>query len=281
MDRFADVKARLLSIAAQDATLQAVIMIGSGSRQDTPADEFSDLDLIIATTRPEDWLCGDMPDRLGDVRIAFTEPTLGGGTERRILYAGSLDVDLIVFTPGQLKKAVLDGVAGWVMNRGYCVMHDEMGVSPLLARHVPPAAGFTPMGEAEFANVVNDFFFHAVWADKKLRRGEIWTAKMCIDAYLKRLLLRVLELARCGERDVWHDGRFLDRWAGEETTAALRRCFARYDAQEMASALRETVLLFIARGREAAKRQGYAWPARAEDAARTMLGLDYSPCDGV
>ena len=58
-------------------------------------------------------------------------------------------------------------------------------------------------------------------------------------------------------------------------------CFARYDAQEMAAALRATVLLFIARGREAAQKHAYAWPVRAEDYARMLLGLDYSPDDGV
>ena len=56
MDRYAEIKARLLSLAQADDTLQAVIAIGSSTRSDVPADEFSDLDLIIATTRPEDWL---------------------------------------------------------------------------------------------------------------------------------------------------------------------------------------------------------------------------------
>ena len=271
MDRFADVKARLLSIAAQDATLQAVIMIGSGTRQDTPADEFSDLDLIIATTRPEDWLCGDCPGQLGDMRISFTEPTLGGGTERRMLYEGSLDVDLIVFTPDQLTQAILDGPAGWVMNRGYQVLHDTMGAAELIARHIRPETAFTPMGEAEFINVVNDFFFHAVWADKKLRRGELWTAKMCMDAYMKRLLLRVIELERCPHTDVWHDGRFLDRWAGEDTKHALAECFAHYDPADMAQALRSTVRLFARVARQAAAAHGYAYPEGAEDHASQLL----------
>lgn len=109
MDRFADIRARLQGIAAQEASLKAVIVIGSGTRQEIPADEFSDLDLIIATTHPEDWLYGNMPDRLGEMRMSFTEPTLGGGRERRMLFEGSLDVDLIVFTPEQLTQAVLDG----------------------------------------------------------------------------------------------------------------------------------------------------------------------------
>lgn len=285
MDRFADIRARLMAIAAQDATLQAVIAIGSATRQNTPADEFSDLDLIIATTRPEDWLYGDMPARLGEMHISFTEPTLGGGTERRMLYEGSLDVDLIVFTPDQLAQAILEGPAGWVMNRGYQVLHDTMGVAALIAQHIRPAVAFTPMGEAEFANVVNDFFFHAVWADKKLRRGEVWTAKMCIDAYLKHLLLRVIELDRCLYADVWHDGRFLDRWAGEDTKHALAECFAHYDPADMLQALLSTVRLFGRVARRAAAAHGYAYPAAAEAYAAQLLygdkALDYSPPDGV
>lgn len=272
MDRFADIRARLLAIAAQDTTLKAVIAIGSGTRQDTPADEFSDLDLIIATTRPEDWLYGDLPARLGDLRISFTEPTLGGGTERRMLYEGSLDVDLIVFTPDQLTQAILEGPAGWVMNRGYQVLHDTMGATELIAQHIRPAVSFEPMGEAEFANVVNDFCFHAVWADKKLRRGELWTAKMCIDAYLKRLLLRVIELACCTEADVWHDGRFLDSWAGEDTIAALAGCFAHYAQADMAQSLRNTARLFGRVARQAAAAHGYAYPQGAEDYAVQLLG---------
>lgn len=285
MDRYAQIKANLMRIAQEDATLQAVIAIGSSTRTDVPADEFSDLDLIIATTRPEAWLCGDMPGRLGDVRISFTEPTLGGGVERRMLYAGSLDVDLIVFTPEQLMRAILEGPAGWVMNRGYAVLHDAMGAAELIAQHITPAAAFTPMGEAEFVNAVNDFFFHAVWADKKLRRGEIWTAKMCIDAYLKRLLLRVIELGHCSTEDVWHDGRFLDRWAGEDTRHALAECFAHYDPLDMAQALRSTVRLFGREARRAAAAHGYAYPQGAEAYAAQLLNgeeaLDYSPADGV
>ena len=281
MDRFADIRARLQGIAAQEASVKAVIVIGSATRQEVPTDEFSDLDLIIATTQPEDWLYGNMPDRLGEMRMSFTEPTLGGGTERRMLFEGSLDVDLIVFTPEQLTQAVLDGQAGWVMNRGYAVLHDTMGASELIARHIRHKVEFTPMKEAEFTDVVNDFFFHAVWADKKLRRGEIWTAKMCIDAYMKRLLQRVIELDRCTETDVWHDGRFLDRWAGEETTAALTGCFARYAPAGMTAALRETVRLFARVGRDAARKHCYAWPSQAQEYAESLLGLDYSPSNGV
>lgn len=286
MERYAQILERLMKIAAKDVTLRAVIAIGSGVRSDVPADEYSDLDLIIAADSPKKWLYGDLPHQLGEVRISFVEPTLGGGMERRMLYEGSLDVDLIVFTPEQLLQAVRDGTAACVMNRGYTVLHDTMDVSLLIVQHVQPGTAFTPMEEDEFVNMVNDFFFHAVWAEKKLRRGEWWTAKMCIDAYLKRLLLRVLELAHCKETDVWHDGRFLDRWAGKAAADALKTCFAHYEPQDMADALRSTCGLFGRMARQAAQAHGYAYPVSVEEYAASFLSamqqrLDYSPGDGV
>lgn len=57
------------------------------------ADEYSDLDVVIATKKPEGWLYGDYPEKLGIVKISFVEATLGGGKERRTLYDGSLDVE--------------------------------------------------------------------------------------------------------------------------------------------------------------------------------------------
>jgi aminoglycoside 6-adenylyltransferase len=73
-------------LAEQDENIRAVIAIGSSVRSDVPADEFSDLDLIIATRDTEKWYSGEYPNRLGDVSISFIEPTLGGGRERRCIY---------------------------------------------------------------------------------------------------------------------------------------------------------------------------------------------------
>lgn len=111
-DRYAEIKARILELANVDEGIKAVIAIGSSTRSEVKADEYSDLDLIIAAEDTEKWLYGDIPERLGDMRISFVEPTLGGGKERRVLYKNALDVDMIVFTPEQLIAATKEGVAG-------------------------------------------------------------------------------------------------------------------------------------------------------------------------
>lgn len=264
-DRYAQIRSKILELATSDDGIKAVVAIGSSTRSEVKADEYSDLDLIIAAEDTEKWLYGDIPERLGDMKISFVEPTLGGGKERRVLYKNALDVDMIVFTPEQLVAAAREGVAGWVCNRGYTVLYDTMGISELLGEYVRSEVNYSQLTETEYINLVNDFCFHIVWASKKILRGELWTAKMCIDAYLKNDLLRMLEMYTVNKykSDVWHDGRFLDSWADELIKCSLPKCFAHYDSEDMIAAMAETKTLFSKTAKEVAELRSYAYPDTA------------------
>ncbi len=272
-DKYHEIKRRLLLLAEKRAEIKAVVAIGSSTRSDVPADEYSDLDLIIATDDTESLLYGNLPAELGNVKISFVEPTLGGGIERRVLYGGWLDVDMIVFTTEQFLNAVNDGTANWVMNRGYTVLHDRIGATELLKQKINAEILKPDFSEGEFQNLASNFYFHTVWAAKKLLRGEFWSAKMCLDSYLKNLLLKVLEVhaATKNHADVWHDGRFLDRWADEEIRAELKNCFARYDKADMKNALKSTHRLFAKIAKETAALKNFAYPDEAEKFSKEFL----------
>lgn len=272
-DKYHEIKQRLLLIAEKHAEIKAVVAIGSSTRSDVPADEYSDLDIMIVTDDTDSWLYGNLPAELGDVKISFVEPTLGGGMERRVLYGGWLDVDMIVFTAGQFLNAVNDGTANWVMNRGYAVLHDRIGAAKLLKQKISLEIHKSDFSEGEFQNLASNFYFHTVWAAKKLLRGELWSAKMCIDSYLKNLLLKVLEVhvAAKYRADVWHDGRFLDRWADEEIRVELKNCFARYDKDDMKNALKSTHRLFARTAKETAALKNFAYPDEAEKFSNDFL----------
>ena len=96
---------------------------------------------------------------------------------------------------------------------------------------------------------------------------------MCLDSYLKNLLLKVLEVhaATKNHADVWHDGRFLDRWADEETRAELKNCFARYDKNDMKNALKSTHRLFAKIAKETAALKNFAYPSEAEKFSNDFL----------
>ena len=54
-DRYSDILTSLCGYARRDDDIRAVIAIGSSVRESTPADEYSDLDLIVVTELPEKW----------------------------------------------------------------------------------------------------------------------------------------------------------------------------------------------------------------------------------
>ncbi|WP_295154849.1 aminoglycoside 6-adenylyltransferase [uncultured Ruminococcus sp.] len=274
-DNYSDIKSKLTALAQQDNDMTAVIAIGSSTRKNVPSDEYSDLDLIIVTSAPESWYSGEYPKKLGDVRISFIEPTLGGGKERRAIYDEGRDVDMLIFTPEQFEKCLREGVAQWVMNRGYSILYAHDALVELIKEHIRLEVSPPDMSGEEFLNMVNDFYFHNIWAYKKLRRGEIWSAKMCVDGYLKDRLLKVAELycVKKHGKDVWHDGRFFDRWADEDILAEIRQCFARYDAADIETALYNTHKLFARLARELAAMLNVTYPETAEETARSFCGF--------
>ena len=273
MDRYIDIKKKIIEYASQDEDIKTIIVIGSSTRVEVKADEYSDLDLIIVSENPDRWYSGEYPKLLGDVRISFIEPTLGGGKERRCIFDEDRDVDMIIFTQSQFEEALKTGVASWVMNRGYEVLYDAIAIEKEIGHYVKNGHSNPDMTAEEFDNMLNDFFFHNIWASKKLLRGELWSAKMCVDAYLKNYLLKAIELY-CYENagtDVWHDGRFIDKWAGEQISDELKKCFAHYEKLDVLNALKATNNLFEELTRKIAVKRGYIYPEEAAKCARTYL----------
>ena len=275
MDKYFQIKSKILESANSDDDIKAIVAIGSSTRSEVKADEYSDLDIFIVTTNTEPWFSGEYPKKFGDVKISFIEDTLGGGKERRCIYDEDKDVDMILLTPEQFVAAIEEGVAQWVMNRGYEVLYDSMDFTSLLKEHISHSVTAPSMNKEEFLNMINDFYFHNIWAYKKLKRGEIWSAINCVDSYLRRYLLRSIELycSKVNGLDVWHDGRFIDSWAGEEIISELKECFAHYDREDILRALIRMHELFSRLTRELAELEGYDYPEVAEKCAKAYLGI--------
>jgi aminoglycoside 6-adenylyltransferase len=272
-DRYEHILERFLAWARTRQDLRAAIVLGSQARDDRPADEFSDLDLALVSTDPGSYLRETAwLERLGTPLLTFVEgQAVGTGLERRVLFEGDLDVDFAVVG--------LEEVAGWasggippeiaaVLARGFrfAVDKDGLEASMGLGSLDPSGAEPPPDGDA-FVSLCHDFLYHALWAAKKLRRGELWVAKWCVDGYMKLQLLRMLEWhARVGDgRDTWHNGRFLESWADPRAMAELPEAFARYDPEEVGLALRKTVEIFRWVAKEVATELGHRYPEGADE----------------
>jgi aminoglycoside 6-adenylyltransferase len=264
---------RIFAWAENCPEVRAAIIIGSQARTDRPADRWSDLDLVLVVPDPAfllartDWL-----DAIAPHWLTFLEPTAtGDGTERRVLFEGGLDVDFVPIPLEAIEQII---ARGWpedavgTLRRGMRIALDKDS----LTERLPPLPAETNMfvapSQAEFGELVSDFVYHAVWTAKKLRRGELATAKSCLDSYMKRRLLRMMEwharATRGDSVDTWHEGRFLELWADPRAIEGLRQAFAHYDEADVRRALFATLELFRWLAVETAETWGYAYPHEAD-----------------
>lgn len=213
--------------------VRAIVVVGSQARISSPADEFSDVDLVLFVDQPEPYLRQDIWLRqFGKPLLTLLEAKLHAGVhERRVLFCDGLEVDFAIL-PAALAVAV-PPETDVVLRRGYRILYGEIAVTDVAAG---AAKGVAPK-QPQLDELCNDFWYHTLWAAKKLRRGELLFAKQVCDCYLTA---RLVDLARwrAYDRETWHTYRFFEWWAGEDIVESLSRIFARYDAADIARALR-------------------------------------------
>lgn len=237
---------------------------------------FSDrADVYLSTT---DWL-----PEIGEVWMTFLEDTaVGGGTERRVLFAEALDVDFSIFPLSALDNLLQNADVRSVLQRGVHVIVDKdnffQGI--FTVSRAAEKLYILPTQQA-FTNEVNDFWYHAVLATKKLLRGELWIAQSICDGYMKRQLLQLVEWHAKSKHgphyDTWFGGgRMLEQWADERVIASLRHCFAHYEAKDVRRALLKTMDLFRLVAMETAEQLTYAYPQTADEQATRWVATKLS-----
>ena len=283
---YGEIVERFRTWANEEPAVRAALIVGSQARAVAPADQWSDLDLVVFHTDPEQFLTSTAWfHRFGTVVLSTVERTaILNSRERRVLYSDGRDVDFAVFPSAAMAFMLQSPEALGVLGKGCEVLLDKdgnFGQLPALLEGRPPDLPRLP-SEGDFQSCVADFWYHVLWAAKKLRRGEVWLAKMVCDGYLKQLLIPMIEwqaIARRGHKvDVWRDGRFLDRWAPEDVRAHLPATFAQYNQKDLARALDETARLFSRQARDVARAQRWTYPDSAEASvlalvSKTLNGL--------
>jgi aminoglycoside 6-adenylyltransferase len=274
---------RLTAWAETQDGIRAAVLIGSRARADHPADEWSDLDVLLvvrdmaAYTGQAEWVA-----QVGEPWLTFIEQTGDGRSlERRALFAGGLDVDFAFFPDEALRQMFEHGAppdALDVFRRGARVLIDKDGLAArMLAAAREPAQLPAPPSEGEFLQCVNDFWYHTLWTAKHLRRGELWWAKSGCDERLKYLLRQMLEWqARAAQgpgHDTWLRGRFLEEWADPRALAELPGVYAHYDAEDVWRALLATMDLFRWTSQEVEERLGFSYPTTGAEHAAELVGV--------
>ena len=259
-----------IGYANQSENIRAAMIVGSRARKETPADDYSDLDLVIFAKNPErllyetDWL-----SEIGEYHITFIEDQANGnGKERRVMFYDALDVDFPILPIVDINEMLKDKSTMKIIMNGVKILLDKDDILTGIDRlHLEKEPEKTPeLSETEFDNMMNDFWYHCIWSTKKLLRGEYWTAKMCVDRYMKNILLRMIEVYSAEDgKEIWYNGRFIEHWTKPEIIKLLDDCFAHYNKKDILHALKGTMNLFSVISRKNAQKLNYEYPQKAED----------------
>jgi aminoglycoside 6-adenylyltransferase len=239
---------RVIAWVASAEWIEAAALFGATERRDRPADEWSDLDVLLVVPDPTEVVeDGAWPLEIGPAWISLVhDAPLPGIRVRQVLYEPGHDVDWVPVSWSDVDALSSDELAE-VFGHGLRILRDPQGRLARALHAVGSNAGPSLPSEASFAWVVDDFLYQVVWAVKRLRRGELWRAKDDVDGYLKRHLLTMLTwhaLARDPATTVFPEGRRLDAWVDPVAVARLPDTFARWDPQDIGRAILATLDLF-------------------------------------
>jgi aminoglycoside 6-adenylyltransferase len=239
--------------------IRVVLLIGSRARRDHPADDLSDLNLVLFTRdiqayhAPPDWLA-----EVGVVWVSVPHPRDDGYPEYLAIYEGGCKLDFNFFPLPMLEELV-----HWnALRRGYHILLDKDG----LAGQLPPSPFASPAREKPsreaFETVVITFWYNAYQVAKSIRRGELWVVQTR-DHDLKAGLLQMVEWQVQAQHDwntdTWHGGRFLSEWVSAPVYESLRETFAHLEAEDHWRALLAGMRVFRQLAAEIAPLLGYTY----------------------
>ena len=274
--------------AQTEQVIRMALVVGSRARVDHPADEWSDLDIVLIVTDAKPYLSEvSWIESIGNPWLTFVEETAGGLLmERRVLFEGGLDVDFLPIPLDIFRQVVEMGVTPDTANlfgRGVRVLFDKDGLSAKLEVFKGEGQLLQSPSEVELLEVVNDFWYHTVWTAKHLRRGELWWAKGCCDGHLKWLLLRMTEwharVMKGQGCDTWMRGRFFEEWADPRALEELGEAFAYYDKDDLWRALYVTMSLFRWLSVDVAEQLDYSYPTFGAERATELVESLFSEKD--
>ncbi len=266
---------KFVSWAQTVEDIRAAFIVGSRARTDHPADEWSDMDIIIFSTKPNFYLSNkEWLNNMGELWTSFVSQTAGGDFECLTLFEGGWQVDFVIDSVDNLKQMVESKTIPDNFHRGVRVIIDKDRVSQHIMPKYCKAPKSLTLSEDLFLQYANMFWFIALYMAKQILRNDLWVVKVR-DGNLKEILLQMIEwhekMKNGSEYDTWHAGRFVCEWASEDTQVELNNSFGHFDRSDSWKALMATITLFKRLSHDIAQKMNYSYPYDLETNIRKWL----------
>lgn len=240
--------------------LKAAYVIGSQGRVARRADEWSDLDILLYTDQPDDYLTSTaFAESLGMVWNSIVVKNPCGDDERQTIYEGGFKLDLVLKDFADYEKHLEnETVPGYLQRGAQLIVENDERANKLLPEEIAPPSK-EPITQEGLDQLNQKFWFVTMAISKQLLRKENWAAK-AYDGEYHQLLLQVVEwfeMALRGEDyDTWHDGRYLEEWVEPAIYDELIGTFVGFDTDSNWDALQNSMNLFTRLARSIATKKG-------------------------
>lgn len=255
--------------------IKAAFVVGSRARHDHPADDYSDLDIVMYTSSPQPYLMDSKwVEHIGKPICSFVYQTAGGDPERLCLFEGGWQVDFVIHPYNKLQDMIRTQSIPTFFHRGVRTLIDKEKMSVNIIPKSFKKPEQNKINEEVFIQHVNMFWFTTLYTAKQIMRKEMWVAK-ARDGNIKELLLQMMEwyskTINGDDYDTWHAGRFLNEWAPEDVLVELSHCFGHYDEQDSLRALNATLTLYSRISQHIANTLNYAYPVHIEKSVKDWI----------
>ena len=265
--------------AHAQSDIKALVQIGSRVQGTGRADQWSDFDYQLITSRPERYLDGSFARQIAHCWAVGINRAFGNVTKVSAVYADSLEVDFVVLKQWEVRAATtalrfanterwwplplrrgtedLRRVAGlgWKMVKGGRSWEDRYGrIKSFRA----------PLGERKFYELCGEFWSQMVWARKKIARGEFLAAQRAFHEILFEHTLCLLEeevVLKGGDAKPF--GRHAEDWLSPDRLRAAKISVSP-DHDSLLAALKGVSVLFSGVSEAVAKNQGWEFKSHAE-----------------
>ena len=252
---------RILAWAEQEEAVRIVAITSTRGRPEGPPDELSDYDVVLVIEDIERF----------DPTAAYGSPAARWGDEsdvhgaksffRGVVYEDGTKIDWTLWPPQAAELIAKHGLTD-NLDMGYRVLLDRDGATARWSQ--PTRTAHTPRKptEAEYVELVEEFWWSATYVVKAVARGEQFFARFILDvdmtySVLRRMLEWLIETDRDWSWKPGAYGRGIERELPPDVAAALEAAHDSFDA---------TIALFRRAAHDVGSALGYSYPQYADDA---------------
>ncbi len=252
---------KLKKWAEVEETVLASILTSSRANASSNVDELSDYDVALYVRDSSKYLNDDWLTTFGDVLIKWPEQPQTtfdkNWITRLVLFQNKTRIDFQITTNALIPPSDYDF--------GYQVLVDKENIATNFPKATLSEQIIKKPTQAEFATLINDYYWDSTYVIKNIIRGDLFYAKYMFDSVMRFEYFEKMIEWYIGSANSWSvgtnkHGRDFQKYLDQSTWDEIQQTFAGADLQQTKTAFYKMNELFNRLAKFVAKDLNYKFP---------------------